>query len=168
MMQIVESMISLQASFTDLKIAIFLACKAKSFRALQKFQSLFANETEINDLEAKLDELLDVEPKDNKRCCLIAQHAMMLRYRSNQTGMEEIHNSPQLWSSTSSSNIDNNHPVQSAGTHRTEMYALFAMKGHDCVTNAVLFQHRVAKCRKCKERYVSDVCCSTKCGLKLV
>jgi hypothetical protein len=133
----------------------------------QQLQRLLVHETEISELETKLDELLDAET--DRRQKVLSDRTTAHHLERKQQGEQEARrvtqdDSPHSWCSSLSSRDNNN-----LGVITTTPLNAAASIGHEtsllCNECGVMPTQR--KCRKCKERYVCDVCCSTKRGLEL-
>lgn len=133
----------------------------------QQLQRLHAYETEIGELETKLDELLDAETDRRQKVLsdrTTVHHLEKQNEREQEARRVTQDDSPHSWSSLSSK--DNNRgevavtpAFNSAAATRDETSLQLC---HEC---GVIPTQR--KCRKCKEQFVCDVCCSTKRGLEL-
>lgn len=138
---------------------------SQSIRDLQ-FQRLLAYETEITELETKLDELLDAETSRRQKMLSDRTAACRDDEQKPQTIMGEHDDiSPQPWSSASSSKGSDN-PTTPITSFNGVVCAVGGDNSLLCEECNVIPTQR--KCRKCKERYVCDVCCSTKRGLEMV
>jgi hypothetical protein len=137
----------------------------------QLLQRLLAYETEICELETRLDELLDA--KTDRRQKLLTdrtthrhrEQPIVQNKEAKETTVTQDA-SPLSLSSPSSSNNDNNPAI------RTTFNAAAALCGardeSSLLCNECGIIPTQRQCRKCKDRYVCDVCCSTKRGLELI
>jgi hypothetical protein len=140
----------------------------------QQIEKLTAYETELDDLELQLDALLDAESKRREKVichretahCRAGQQAELKQMTTQDDGSRP-------WSSSSSSSsvaaiIEGTTEDKKCASNIGGNPMITAIGGSVVMCFECSIMPTKHKCQKCKERFVCDVCCSTKRGLELV